>query len=262
MLRLLRIVGFLGGACVVGLVLWTGVARYNGSTMQWIMYTAMCRDGFKSAVMLPDGSSQLCLKTDALSYQPDNTSPDGQWIVVSKRGYYNNKDLFLSQQGGANQQLLTQMASDEFDPVWSPDGKWIAFVVEQDRNQDIYRIRPDGTDLQLLTTDAAFEYAPSWSPDGGWIAYISNQDWLLAVYRMRSDGTMRQRLTDIRTNLSLAVDSRLLWSPDGEWIVFHALYWRNDMNTVDVYRLKSDGSVIQRLTDGSTNGGFGGINPY
>lgn len=49
-------------------------------------------------------------------------------------------------------------------PVWSPDGRWIA--VTGPRYNGIYLVRPDGSEFKKLTEDAAVGFRMSWSPDG------------------------------------------------------------------------------------------------
>ena len=64
-------------------------------------------------------------------------------------------------------------------PRWSPDGRWIAYVMSRsgsqesaytdisaDRNTDIYIISSDGGTPRQLTTNPAADASPEWSPDG------------------------------------------------------------------------------------------------
>jgi len=89
---------------------------------------------------------------------------------------------------------VTWGTSDETSPVWSPDGKMIAFVsnrtAEPDRNDntDIWVVsadrRADGGDsvssappeLLQITTNPGADRAPAWSPDGRSIAYVTTLD--------------------------------------------------------------------------------------
>ncbi|WP_020602812.1 alpha/beta hydrolase family protein [Spirosoma spitsbergense] len=73
---------------------------------------------------------------------------------------------------------LTTGDYDETAPVWSPDGKQLAFVsnrtAEPDKNQntDIYVMEArKGAALKQLTTWTGSDNDPVWSPDGKYIAY-------------------------------------------------------------------------------------------
>ncbi len=82
---------------------------------------------------------------------------------------------------------LTQITSGDFEdrqPVWSPDGRFVAFVSnrteEPDSNYDsnIWVVAADNPDkgktLVQLTTNPGDDEQPAWSPDGKWIAYVTN----------------------------------------------------------------------------------------
>lgn len=100
---------------------------------------------------------------------------------------------------GSEKQNLTQNpARDDTGPVWSQDGRWIAFVAilhDQSRDEDIYRMKADGSQQQRLTTNPNDELFPEWSPDGQWIAYEAISNYGFDIYRMRANGSEQQRLT-------------------------------------------------------------------
>ena len=61
------------------------------------------------------------------------------------------------------------------NPIWSPDGQWLAFLSELDGQYNIYRlfiIRSDGSELRRLgdTVYSDTNTVYSWSPDGTQIA--------------------------------------------------------------------------------------------
>ena len=89
-----------------------------------------------------------------------------------------NRSLYVMDDDGSNVQRLTGRVAW---PVWSPDGKQIAFdrdVTEdpkQGQKQAIFIINSDGTGEYQLTNGDALEGKPSWSPDGRHIAFRSNR---------------------------------------------------------------------------------------
>ena len=88
-------------------------------------------------------------------------SPDGKTVVFSYKG-----NLYtVSSEGGEAKQLTTHQAYD-YAPVWSPDGKTIAFASDRFGNFDIYTIPVKGGVPTRITTNSAKETPWTYSPDG------------------------------------------------------------------------------------------------
>ena len=73
-------------------------------------------------------------------------SPDGSTIAFSYKG-----DIYKVSSSGGNALALTQNSAYDFKPVWSPDGKTIAFASDRYGNFDIYKISEKGGTPQRLT---------------------------------------------------------------------------------------------------------------
>lgn len=87
-------------------------------------------------------------------------SPDGKTIAFTFKG-----DLYkVSSSGGAATPLTTHTAND-FMPVWSHDGKQIAFASDRYGNYDIYIVPTEGGEPRRLTYHSAPEYPYSFSAD-------------------------------------------------------------------------------------------------
>src|SRR5262245_7047936 len=62
--------------------------------------------------------------------------------------------------------MLPSLSTTPLDPVWSPDGKWIAFSMRG----DVWKVPVDGGEAIALTKGPAYYYEPAWSPDGSRVA--------------------------------------------------------------------------------------------
>ena len=88
-------------------------------------------------------------------------SPDGKTVVFSFKG-----NLYtVSSEGGEARQLTAHQAYD-YAPVWSPDGKTIAFASDRFGNFDIYTIPAKGGVPTRITTNSAKETPWTFTPDG------------------------------------------------------------------------------------------------
>jgi TolB protein len=131
-------------------------------------------------------------------------------------------------------------------PVWSPDGKYIAFISGQNTNREIYRMDANGKNRRRLTASEKLNSSPVWSPDGTQIAFVS----VLAaggnfeIDRMNADGSSLRLLTPLSSGNSSPV-----WSPDGRKLAFISQREGNS----DIYLMNADGTQIRQMTRNRTD---------
>ncbi len=164
------------GFAVAGCLLAAGCGGGGHSRLDLLFVSS--RDGGSYAIwgMNADGSREQRLTHD----KGDNSSPSGIFYQV--------------------------------DPVWSPDGRLIAFSSKRSGTSEIYIVRKDGTGTRRLTSGPGEQTEPAWSPDGRRIAFAAGP--LERIEVMRADGTGAHRVTGDNGEIEPA------WSPAGAWIAY------------------------------------------
>lgn len=141
-------------------------------------------------------------------------SPDGQRItyysaVVSSGGAPGRFFVCAIDADGSNLEVLVSQPAGSIhaEPVWSPDGKKVAFRDDRDNKDcvspsyndcsfEIYVLDLESGQETNVTNHPALDIEPNWSPDGKWIIFSSNRDdsTNFDLYAMRSDGSDVRRL--------------------------------------------------------------------
>ena len=121
-------------------------------------------------------------------YGDFDLSPDGKLIAVTKQDTGSpGADIWVidwQRAGVSYRQTLDP--SDDINPVWSPDGRQIAFTTYRKGNADIYTVDYGtgvGKEMPLLES-ASDERVEDWSKDGKYIAYLSGQDNFKDIYAL------------------------------------------------------------------------------
>jgi tricorn protease len=97
-------------------------------------------------------------------------SPDGKLVAFSYLG-----DLWtVSAQGGVATHL-TMHEKHDFNPVFSPDGNWIAFSSNRHGQYDVFVIPVQGGRAKRLTFDSADDHVSGWSPDSQQVLFQSGR---------------------------------------------------------------------------------------
>lgn len=181
----------------------TAYDQYRG----WIAFRTSRNGGEALFLMQADGSNvqpapALVADKVAERYQQQQISSDGsQQLYAQQSAEQGTINLFKAPTGGtataAAGEMLTTYNGTEYDPVWSPDNQWIAFVANHTGNDEIWRMDANGGQLRQLTfNDWQWDKHPSFSPDGQQLVFFSNRTGLRQIWRMAADGSNQINLSN------------------------------------------------------------------
>jgi dipeptidyl aminopeptidase/acylaminoacyl peptidase len=170
-------------------------------------------------------------------------------------------------------------------PLWSPDGKWLAFQGHQGEKGGLFVARPDGSEVTFLASpEGTNSPLPgtgkefTWSPDGKQLAFISStpgaeaaeasgDPMVITRYLYKPDAG--EGMTRFNDNLRLHIfvvdvssktvrqltkgnfdEHSIDWSPDGKEILFASNCEPNqdEFFNYDIFALKVADNSIRRLT--------------
>ncbi|MGH9519517.1 MAG: peptidase S41, partial [Terriglobales bacterium] len=113
-------------------------------------------------------------------------SPDGSQVAFAAESA-----IWTAPAAGGAARLLISSAATESRPLYSPDGKWLAFDSTRTGNGDIYLFELASGHLTRLTWDDSMDALDGWSPDSQWVYFSSNSHnvgGMNDIYRVRTTG--------------------------------------------------------------------------
>jgi TolB protein len=198
------------------------VARLTGEkgvASTRIVFVRQTAPGVKEIFQVDrDGAGLLQLtRWGSLTLSP-TVAPDGRLAYITYKG--GTPEIWGERKRGqAHTKLYPTTASPQghcYSPVWSPDGKRLAFV-QGDRkgNSDIMVLDVDSGRVKRLTDGGCINTEPSWNPNGTQIAFTSDREGNPQVYLMEEDGSNVRRLT-----FEGGYNASPAWSPNGAMVAY------------------------------------------
>jgi Tol biopolymer transport system component/DNA-binding winged helix-turn-helix (wHTH) protein len=196
-------------------------------------------------------------------------SPDGERVAFTWTGpNQDNPDVYVQQIGVGSPLRLTTDPANDYNPVWSPDGRWIAFLrrIPEDPGRSEVRLVPPagGPERKVSQIDVPQTYfliPPylAWCPDSSCLILTDSpgQGQPAALFVLSLDTGEKRQLT--RPRAPALGDAHPAISPDGRWLVFR--HQPNGSRVGELYRHRLspgfvEGGEPERLTPLAMDAGY------
>ncbi|MVM29030.1 protease [Spirosoma sp. HMF4905] len=168
-------------------------------------------------------------------------SPTGKRILLEARG-----DIFtVPVENGDPRNLTRSSGAADRRPVWSPDGKSIAWFSDKDgQGYALYVADQEGVKeaKKISIGESKLGWNPTWSPNGKFIAF--------------TDNAVRVKILDLSTSAIMTIDTGgsnldrdnmgLTWAPDSKWLAY-AKSASNNFRSIMVW--SADSKKTRPLSD-------------
>jgi len=231
-----------------------GDAQYDFSATGSLVYVpGGVQSNQSRLVWVSRNGTEQSLAAPAHSYLAPRLSPDGRRIAVSIDEQ--DAQLWLYDLGRGTFTWFTFEGSANYFPIWTPDGKRIAFQSNREGPSNIFWQLADGSGRAERLTTGEYVTAPnSWSPDGQLLAFfevnpITQRD--IWVMRMgdpsASSGQVRKAQPFLRTQFN---EGGPRFSPDAQWLAYSS----DESGRTEIYvqPYPGPGGKWQISTDGGT----------
>jgi len=190
-------------------------------------------------------------------YVNPRLSPDGRWIGVNRKDpATGDVDIWLIEVETNVASRFTSTPSPESDPIWSPDGKRIAYAASRGKRAEVWTKDVANGEEELLWQPGEIHDAlllTDWSSDGRTLLCFTGGDtWMIPF---ASEGKPRVILKDEfepGSGVRMVHVYTARFSPDGEWIA----YTSSETGIFEVFVMRAkDGSDKLRISNA------GGVHP-
>ncbi|MGH9384447.1 MAG: protein kinase domain-containing protein, partial [Vicinamibacterales bacterium] len=154
-------------------------------------------------------------------YETPRVSPDGQQVAVSTDDGTEAGVWIHDLSKPSSLRKLTVAGRNRF-PVWSPDGKRIAFQSNRDGDVAIFSQAADGSDaaVRLTTAEAGTTHTPeSWSPSGNDLLFSIAKGATNTLWRL----SLPSRRVEPFGNVNSVTPTAAAFSPNGRWVAYNTM---------------------------------------
>ena len=205
----------------------SGAAQYSLSATGSLAYVpGAVQATQRRLVMVSRNGAEQAVAAPARAYRQPRLSPDGQRVAVAIEEQETQTWLYDLSRGTLTRWTFEGKAN--YGPVWTPDGKRIAFISNKEGPQNVFWQLADGSGgLERLINSEYTQGPSSWSRDGQLLAFIELNPttgydiWVLRMGNRKAQPFLRSPFNE----------SAPQFSPDGRWLA----YVSNESGSYETY---------------------------
>ncbi|GGY09630.1 Tol-Pal system beta propeller repeat protein TolB [Paludibacterium paludis] len=162
------------------------------------------------------------------------------YVLKSGRSY----QLQIADVDGARAQTILRSKEPIMSPVWSPNGRYLAYVSFETQKPVVWVQDLATGSRRAVANFKGSNSAPAWSPDGSTLAVVLTTSGNSQIYLMNASGGSPRRVVH-----SDGIDTEPTFTPDGGRLLFVS----DRAGGPQIYSVPTQGGAVQRL---SWNGGY------
>lgn len=182
---------------------------------------------------------------------------------------FKTRHLWIVPAFGGEARQLTHADNHASDPIWSPNGREIAFVTNRSEGREWNNVSEiwvvlaaGGGERPLLSGDSASFGSPSWSPDGSRLAAVGDWEAVAGgspdsdIWIVPAGGGDAANITEGfgrsvgdagMSDMYRGSSNRPIWTPDGS----HLYFITSDSGNSHIYRVPAEGGEVKKVTSGN-----------
>jgi Tol biopolymer transport system component len=165
---------------------------------------------------------------------------DGRAVFDTRSPRQNLREVTLAAGGATESRWLSRGESTDRQPVYSPDGQWVAFSSNRGGGMNLWLVSTATGNLRRVT-DAHVNWDPAFTPDGKRLLWSSNRGGNFEIWTADADGGGPRQVTQDGGNAENPTATR-----DGQWIVYSS----GNPQKAGLWRIRPDGTGAAQLVKG------------
>jgi len=166
-------------------------------------------------------------------------------------------DIWVVPRSGGDARRITTHLGSESGPVFSPDGRYIAFSGQYDGNTDVFVVPAEGGEPRRLTYHPGSDLVRGWTPDGSKVVFACSRDSVPVGFPRLWTVSLKGGMPDA---LPMPMANKGVYSPDGKRMAYVCLAeafaaWRHYRGgrTTAVWLLDMDDFDLEKVPRDNSN---------